>query len=93
MATNHLTHVIAGLHTLAVERGLTEQDLDDLVHDCADHLASEAVNTDPRELPIDQLQDEHYGTWSQKASEINNSGMRAQVSWLVEHLGLEQAAA
>lgn len=57
---------------------LNEADLDDSIHDIADHFGSNENNLgrhDVHENDWDTIRDE----WSAQASKINNSGMEEQV--------------
>ena len=72
---------------LCQARGLTEEDLDELVHDAAVGGALPQVNEEASKSQQENLLD----AASRKASSINNEGMDAQVNYLVEQHGFDGA--
>lgn len=65
--------------------GVTELDLDEIVHDLADRAASRRVNSDGADF--DQAHDEA----SVLASTVNNSGLEGQITWIVAQVGADEA--
>ncbi|WP_217924834.1 hypothetical protein [Miltoncostaea oceani] len=74
----------------ATSSGLTPEHLDELVHDLADAQASRTLNT--MEDDEEALEATH-DLISRGASDVNNGGVGAQVSFIVAHLGAEGAMA
>ncbi len=68
-------------------RELTEEDLDEFVHDAAASEALPQVNEEARQSKQENL----LSDASQKASRINNKGVEAQVEYLVEQRGFDGA--
>jgi hypothetical protein len=68
-------------------RGLTEEDLDEFVHDAAASEALPRVNEEARQSKQENL----LSDASQKASRMNNKGVEAQVEYLVEQRGFDGA--
>jgi len=68
-------------------RGLTEEDLDEFVHDAAASEALPQVNEEASRAKQENLLNDA----SQKASRINNEGMGSQVKYLVEQHGFDGA--
>lgn len=75
------------LLTICRARGLTEEDLDEIVHDAAASEALPQVNEEARQSKQENL----LSDASQKASRINNKGVEAQVEYLVEQRGFDGA--
>ena len=75
------------LLTICRARGLTEEDLDEFVHDAAASEALPRVNEEARQSKQENL----LSDASQKASRINNKGVEAQVEYLVEQRGFDGA--
>jgi hypothetical protein len=79
--------MIEELLSLCRQKNLTEEDLDELVHEAAAQRAMPAVNEESRPKGQDQLLD----AAEVSASSINNEGLEAQLKFLVQHYGEDEA--
>lgn len=79
------------LTALATELNVDPVDLDDTVRDVTDQMASDMVNGSDEDL--EDAQDRHYGEMDGHASSVNNGGLRCQVEFLVEQLGVDRTEA
>jgi hypothetical protein len=66
--------------------GLGAEDLDLLVHDCAQDAGRDGLNA--LEDPIDQ--EDHVGAAEEVASAVNNAGLESQAEYLLEHNGKDK---
>jgi trehalose synthase len=66
--------------------GLAAEDLDLLVHDCAQDAGRAGLNA--LEDPIDQ--EDHVGAAEEAASAVNNAGLESQAEYLLEHNGKDK---
>jgi hypothetical protein len=78
---------------LAESFGVSEVDLDELVHELHSETASQAYNDGDGPADEEQAHDELHSAAEDAASDINNSGLEAQVRFLVEQLGESDAEA
>lgn len=78
---------------MALAGDLDPAGLDDAVHDCCDTTASERYNTDDSltDLTDDDAAEVAYAETSTIGSTINNSGIRAQIAFLIAELGMAGA--
>ncbi len=79
--------MIEELLSLCRQKNLTGEDLDELVHEAAAQHAMPAVNEETRPKGQDQILDNADAS----ASSINNEGIEAQMKFLVQHYGEDQA--
>ena len=79
------------LTALAEKLELTSEDLAERVRDITDQIASDLVNADTSRRSTADVFDERHSELDQVASSVNNSGVPAQVAFLVEHLGAQEA--
>lgn len=78
---------VDALIELVESMGLASEDLDDLVHDCADHRGAIEANDCAGEADQENALDDA----SEDAAAINNGGLAAQVRFLAEFHGLKEA--
>jgi hypothetical protein len=67
----------------AEDRGLTEQDLDEPVHDLVQELGLGELNS----IEDEDEQEGHISAGERFASRINNGGLERQVAFLLQHNG------
>jgi polyhydroxyalkanoate synthesis regulator phasin len=66
---------------LANELSLPDEALDDAVHDCAqDETLGELNGTDAKDVQEDLI-----GSSEERASKINNGGIKSQIEYLLQH--------
>ncbi|MFJ2419241.1 hypothetical protein [Streptomyces brevispora] len=83
---------VATLVSLARQRGLTETDLDELVYEALNAVASRAVNGGARpELSVLDAFDAEHDRADEAAARINNQGLEAQVEALASEFGIAVA--
>lgn len=87
--TAHLTD--AEIDEITREFSLTEDDLDELVHDACSNTASNKVNGDRDGLDFWDAYDQFHDDAEQRASNINNSGTSGQLRFLAAFYGTTQA--
>ena len=71
---------------LCRQRGLTEEDLDELVHEAAAQAAMPALNKETSGTRQEGVLD----SAEQRASRINNEGLEAQIGCLIRRYGAEE---
>jgi molybdopterin/thiamine biosynthesis adenylyltransferase len=72
---------------LCRQRGLTEEDLDELVHEAAAQAAMPAVNKETSGTRQEGILD----SAEQSASRVNNEGLEAQIDCLIRQYGDQEA--
>jgi hypothetical protein len=85
--TDKETAATQRLTGLAESLGVSEVALDELVHELHSETASQAYNDGDGPADEEQAHDELHSAAEEVASDINNSGLGAQVRFLVEQLG------
>ena len=78
--------MIEALLQICRDRGLCCEDLDDDVHNAAEAAATSQLNRTTQASLQEAILSDHAA----RASQINNSGMRAQVEFLVSIYGEEE---
>ena len=78
--------MIEALLQICRDRGLRCEDLDEVVHDAAEEAASSQLNRTTQASVQEAILSDH----ASRASQINNSGLRAQVEFLVSIYGEEE---
>lgn len=78
--------MIEALLQICKERGLRCEDLDEAVHDTAAEAATSRLNRTTQTSLQEAILSDH----ASRASQINNSGLRAQVEFLVSIYGEEE---
>jgi hypothetical protein len=69
------------IENVAIELGLDAEDLDEVVHDLAQEVALDELNT----LEKQDDQEEHVSEREAFASDINNGGLADQIEFLLQH--------